>query len=68
MKRTPEQKLLNPVPGGTLASVAEYGIDLSLIAENMRLSPEHRIRRLQQAMNSFEKLRAEVAKSKLTDQ
>ncbi len=68
MKRTPEQKLLDPVPGGTLARVAEFGIDLSLIAENMRLSPEQRVRRLQQAMNSFEKLRDEVAKSKLSDQ
>jgi hypothetical protein len=68
MKRSPEEKLLDPMPGGILASVAEYGIDLSLIAENMRLSPEHRVRRLQQAINSLEKLRAEVAKSKLTNQ
>lgn len=56
------------MPGSKLAAVGEYGIDLSLIAENMRLSPENRLRKLQQAMISFEKLRLEIAKSKRIDQ
>jgi hypothetical protein len=66
--RTPEEKLLNPRPGSKLAEVRDYGIDLSLIAENMRLSPEDRIRRLQQAMTSFEKLQREASKSRRIDQ
>lgn len=68
MKRTPEEKLLNPKPGGKIAAVREYGIDLTLIAENMRLSPEERLRKLQQAMVSFEKLRLEAANSRRIDQ
>lgn len=63
MNRTPEQKLLDPAPGGKIAQAQEYGIDLSLILENMRLSPEARVRKLQSAMISFERLRAEVSKS-----
>lgn len=63
MKRSPEEKLLHPSSGGKIAQVQEYGLDLSLIVENMRLSPEARVRKLQSAMISFEKLRAEVSRS-----
>jgi hypothetical protein len=68
VKRTPVEKLLSPVPGGRIASARDFGIDLSLIAENMRLTPEEKLRKLQSAMNSFEKLRKEAAKSKRIDQ
>ena len=68
MKRSPIEKLLEPVPGGKIASVRDYGLDLTLIAENMKLSPEQRLRKLQAAMIGFEKLRKEAAKSKRIDQ
>ncbi len=66
MNRTPEQKLLEPAPGGKIAEAQKFGLDLSLIVENMRLSPEARVRKLQSAMMSFEKLKAEASKSSNT--
>ena len=60
--RTPEEKLLNPRPGGKIAEAQEFGIDLSLIVENLRLTPEQRLRKLQSAMISMDKLRREVEK------
>jgi hypothetical protein len=56
MKRTREQRLLDPKPGGRIAAASEYGIDLTLLVENLRLSPEERIEKLQQAMQGFAEL------------
>ena len=64
MKRTPEEKLLNPQPGGKIADAVSYGIDITQIVENMRLTPEQRLQKLQSAMISFERLHNEVAKSR----
>ncbi|MEP7148228.1 MAG: hypothetical protein ABI857_05035 [Acidobacteriota bacterium] len=51
-KRTPEEKLLNPRPGGNIAAASEYGIDLTQIVENLRLTPAERIKANDQAVNS----------------
>ena len=63
MKRTAEEKLLNPRPGSQIAAARDFGIDLTLLLENLRLTPEQRLEKLQHAMNSFEELRAEARKS-----
>jgi len=42
--RTPEEKLLNPRPGSKIAEARDYGIDLTLIVSNLRLTPEERLR------------------------
>ena len=57
MKRTIEQKLLNPRPGGRIAEARDYGIDLTLLIENLRLGPEERLQKLQEAMISLQELR-----------
>lgn len=57
MGRTPEEKLLNPRPGSKIAEAKEYGIDLTLIVENLRLTPEKRIEKIQKAMVGFDELR-----------
>ena len=62
--RTPEEKLLNPRPGSKIAEARDYGIDLSLIVENLRLTPEQRIKKLQSAMISFDSLQREVEKQR----
>lgn len=67
MKRTPEEKLLNPRPGGKIAAAMDYGIDLTIMVENLRLTPEKRLEKLQQAILSFEELRAEAAKFRQTN-
>ncbi|HQZ82371.1 MAG TPA: hypothetical protein PLR83_04060 [Pyrinomonadaceae bacterium] len=64
MKRTVEEKLLNPKPGSKIAEARDYGIDLSLIVENRRLSPELRLEKLQRAMVGFDELRRSAKKMK----
>jgi hypothetical protein len=60
MKRTPEEKLLNPKPGSKIAAAKEFGIDLTLLIENLRLTPDQRVRNLQQSMLSMEELSRQV--------
>lgn len=50
MKRTPEEKLLNPTPGSKIAEAAEFGIDLTLTVAQLRKTPQERIDDLQAAM------------------
>ncbi len=46
MKRTPEEKLLNPKPGSKIAAAQEFGIDLTLLVENLRLTPDQKSAKL----------------------
>jgi hypothetical protein len=50
MGRTPEEKLLNPRPGGKIAAARDFGIDLTLTAQQLRLTPQQRIDNLQASM------------------
>ncbi|HEX9962333.1 MAG TPA: hypothetical protein VGB00_15470 [Pyrinomonadaceae bacterium] len=54
MKRTPEEKLLNPKPGSKIAAAKEFGIDLTLLVRQLRLTPQQRLDELQSAMESME--------------
>ena len=65
MRRTREEKLLHPRPGGKIAAARDYGIDLTLVVENLRLTPEQRLEKLRQAVVSFEELRREARPVKL---
>jgi len=56
MKRTPEEKLLNPKPGSKIAAAQEFGIDLTLLVKNLRLTPDQRVKNLQSAMVGLEEL------------
>ena len=56
MKRTPEEKLLNPKPGSKIAAAKEFGIDLTLLIGTLRLTPDQRVRNLQKAMYGVEEL------------
>ena len=53
MKRTPEEKLLDPRPGSKIKEAEEFGIDLTQLVANLRLSPAERIKRNDQAANSM---------------
>jgi hypothetical protein len=64
MKRTREEKLLNPKPGGRIAAARDYGIDLTQIVENLRLSPTERIKRNDQAANSVLKFAEAMKRAK----
>lgn len=57
--------MLNPRPGSKIAEARDFGIDLTLIVENLRLTPEQRIKKLQSAMIGFDRLRREVEKQRI---
>jgi hypothetical protein len=46
MSSEEEDYFLNPPPGSAAARAVEFGIDLTLTLENLRLTPEERIRKL----------------------
>jgi hypothetical protein len=56
MKRTPEEKLLNPRPGSEIAAARDFGIDLTLIVSQLRLTPEERLEDLQETMEFVDEL------------
>ena len=43
------QKILDPEPGSALAHARDYGIDLSLIAENVALTPDELLVKAEQS-------------------
>ena len=56
MKRTPEEKLLNPRPGSKIAAARDFGIDLTLTVSQLRLTPQERIDNLQSSMKFLAEL------------
>jgi hypothetical protein len=60
---TPEEfervakKLRNPAPGSRIEAAQKYGIDLTLLIEQLRLTPDERVRRLHRASQSAEQVR-----------
>jgi hypothetical protein len=44
-----------------LRQAVEFGVDLTLLVENLRQSPTERVRRAQRSLDSVLSLRAEVA-------
>lgn len=63
MKRTIEERLLNPKPGSKIAAAKEFGIDLTLLLRQLRLTPQQRLDELQSAMESVEGLNQARKKS-----
>ena len=57
MKRTPEERLLDPRPGSKIAEAKEFGIDLTLLASKLRKSPQERIDELQSGMEFLDELK-----------
>jgi len=57
---TPEEEdyFLNPPPGSAAARAVEFGIDLTLTLQNLRLTPEERIRKLDDHINGIRWLKA----------
>jgi hypothetical protein len=56
MGRSPEEKLLNPRPGSMIAEAKDFGIDLTLVAERLRKTPQERIDDLQASMRFLAEL------------
>lgn len=51
------EKLRNPAPGSRIEAPQKYGIDLTLLIEQLRLTPDERVRKLQAASQVMEEVR-----------
>lgn len=54
------ERLLNPPPGGRIKAARAYGIDLTLLGERLRKTPEERVRDLQRVPNGLEAVRGKA--------
>jgi hypothetical protein len=52
-----EEFLRNPKPGTACAAARDFGIDLTLVIENLRLTPEERIRQLDEFLDGIEHIK-----------
>lgn len=59
-----EERLLNPKPGSRIAAARDYGIDLTLLVENLRLTPAERLRSNDRAINDLKKFEMAVRAAK----
>lgn len=57
MRRTAEEKLLDPRPGSKAAAARDFGIDLTLTVSQLRLTPQERIDNLQSGMKFLAELK-----------
>jgi hypothetical protein len=55
-----ERWLIEPKPGTAAAAARDFGIDLSLTVSNLRLSPEQRIKQLDDYVGAMQRLRRSV--------
>jgi hypothetical protein len=60
MRSEIESYLINPPPDSAAARAAEFGIDLTLTLENLRLTPEERICKLDDFIESIAKLKSSI--------
>jgi hypothetical protein len=52
-----EDRLRNPAPGSRIEAARVYGIDLTLLISQLRLSPAERARQLEDAATALKKIR-----------
>ena len=70
---TPEEferaakRLRNPAPESRIEAAKRFGIDLTLLIEQLRLSPEDRLRKLQETVRSLENVRGIAARSQVRE-
>lgn len=59
-----ERWLIEPKPGTAAARARDFGVDLSLTVSNLRLTPEERVRQLDEFQAFMKELRQAVIKAK----
>lgn len=58
--RSIKEQLLNPPPDSALARATAFGVDLTLIAARLKLTPEARLDDLQHFIDDLERARADA--------
>lgn len=46
-----EHRLRNPAPGSRIAAARDFGVDLTLLIERLRLTPEQRVIQMAQVLH-----------------
>ena len=62
MNPSAEERLRNPRSNSAIARARDFGIDLTLLIERLRLTAEERVSRLQREMNALDQIRGSVEK------
>ena len=62
-----ESMLRSPPPGGAIEHARDFGVDLSLMLEQLRRTPNERVRRLQQSAADLTRIRGVANTSRATD-
>lgn len=52
-----ENALLNPAQGSRIEAARNYGVDLTLLVEQLRLTPAERVAKLERASMALDKVR-----------
>jgi hypothetical protein len=65
MACTPEEKLLNPRQGSKIAAARDFGIDLTLLVGNLRLTPVERLRNSETAVNDLPRFELAMKNARL---
>jgi hypothetical protein len=55
-----EERLRHPRPGSRIAEAQQYGVDLSLLIENLRLTPAERASRMHDVIATVDQVRGAV--------
>jgi hypothetical protein len=58
-----EERLRNPPPGSRVEAARDFGIDLTLLIERLRKTPEERVRDLQSAIDGLDVIRGKARPS-----
>lgn len=56
-------RLQNPIPGGKVEAARNFGVDLTLLVEQIQLSPAERARRMHALAQTAEAMRGAARKS-----
>lgn len=59
-----EDKLLDPQPGSKAAAAKEFGIDLTLLIRQLKMTPQQRIDELQREMIAIEEFERQAKLSR----
>jgi hypothetical protein len=58
------ERLRNPPPGSRIEAAKKYGIDLTLLIGQLRLTPAERARQMQEVSEAAERVRGAARKPK----
>ena len=58
------ERLRNPIPGGKVEAARDFGVDVTLLIEQIKLSPAERARRMHALAQTVESVRGAAGKSK----